>query len=198
MPEVPSTNGFINGGLNTRPTFFGCNDTTTPVIIYVPNYPWSSYANVSTYTLEYAQDLSLEVINNGMRSLTLNGSVPTWPTCLACALSDRAFGYTMANRTTECQNCFDTWCWNGVDNTTTPNEYEPVSGQAPAFLTERGLINGTTATGTTTETGQAPAASSSSAAGMRWKGLGEGRERGWLGGLVGVVPAVVGAGMILI
>lgn len=48
MPEVPSTNGFINGGLNTRPTFFGCNDTTTPLIVYVPNYPWSFNGNVST------------------------------------------------------------------------------------------------------------------------------------------------------
>lgn len=48
MPVVPSVNGFVNGGLNTRPTFFGCNETTGPIIVYVPNYPWSYYSNTST------------------------------------------------------------------------------------------------------------------------------------------------------
>lgn len=48
MPPVPSVNGFINGGLNTRPVFFGCNTTDTPIVIYVPNYPWSYASNVST------------------------------------------------------------------------------------------------------------------------------------------------------
>jgi lysophospholipase len=56
MPEVPSVNGFVNGGLNQRPVFFGCNATATPatgnrtapILIYVPNYPWSYYGNVST------------------------------------------------------------------------------------------------------------------------------------------------------
>lgn len=56
MPEVPSVNGFVNGGLNQRPVFFGCNATATPatgnrtapIIVYIPNYPWSYYGNVST------------------------------------------------------------------------------------------------------------------------------------------------------
>jgi lysophospholipase len=51
MPVVPSTNGFINGGLNTRPVFFGCNDTDKPIIVYIPSYPWSYAANVSTVSL---------------------------------------------------------------------------------------------------------------------------------------------------
>ena len=55
MPEVPSENGFINGGLNTRPTFFGCNDTTTPLIVYVPNYPWSYDGNTSTVSFSLAR-----------------------------------------------------------------------------------------------------------------------------------------------
>ncbi len=29
------------------PTFLGCNDTTTRLIVYVPNYPWSYYGNTS-------------------------------------------------------------------------------------------------------------------------------------------------------
>ncbi|WVW80592.1 phospholipase B [Kwoniella bestiolae CBS 10118] len=142
MPEVPSENGFINGGYNTRPTFFGCNDTTTPLIVYVPSYPWSAAANTSTYQLEYSDEQAREVLYNGLRSLTLNGTVETWPRCLACALTDRSFEYTSSNRTAECQSCFDTWCWAGDDNTTQPNTYEPQIASVPPWLTARGLSSG--------------------------------------------------------
>jgi lysophospholipase len=172
MPRVPSANGFINGGFNTRPTFFGCDaNGTTPIIVYVPNYPWSYYGNTSTFQLEYENATATQVVLNGMRSFTLNGTVATWPTCLACALTDRAFGYTSANRSAECQQCFNTWCWDGTDNTTTPNGYEPVVGFAPTWLIEKNLTTATaTAPGVTTSS----AATSSRSAGERvtWNGSG--------------------------
>lgn len=102
-----------------------------------------------------------------MRSLTLNGSVPTWPKCLACALSDRSFSYTSSNRSSECQACFNTWCWNYQDNTTRPNEYEPVIGSVPSFLTANNLIkSGSTSapSSSSSASGQNAAAVSSSAA----------------------------------
>ena len=148
MSAVPSTNGFINGGWNSRPTFFGCNDTSNPLIVYVPNYPWSAYANSSTFQLDYSNLTAQENMLSAMRSLTLNGSVPTWPQCLACALTDRAFEYTSSNRSSECQACFNTWCWDGTDNTTTPNPYEPVVGTVPSWLTSKNLVkSGSTAAG---------------------------------------------------
>lgn len=50
MPKIPSANGFVNGGLNQRPTVFGCDaqNGSTPLIVYIPNYPWSYYGNTST------------------------------------------------------------------------------------------------------------------------------------------------------
>jgi len=156
MPSVPSVNGFINGGLNTRPVFFGCNDTDTPIIVYVPNYPWSYASNVSTYQLAYTNDEAHGVVNSGMRSLTLNGTVDNWPKCLACALSDRSFSYTTENRTSECQECFATWCWNGVDDDSDPSgTYEPAVGSVPQFLTTNNLA---------TSASDAPVGSSSAAA----------------------------------
>ncbi|TYJ57307.1 hypothetical protein B9479_002040 [Cryptococcus floricola] len=140
MPEVPSVNGFVNGGFNSRPTFFGCNDTDTPILVFVPSYPWTSASNTSTFQLEYSTDEALEVMLSGMRSLTLNGTVESWPTCLACALSDRAFEYTSANRSSTCQSCFDTWCWDGTDNTTEPATYTPGIGDVPPWLVEQGLV----------------------------------------------------------
>lgn len=140
MPPVPSINGFVNGGLNTRPVFFGCNETDTPVIIYVPNYPWSYYANSSTYKMAYDNDTAHAQMESSMRSLTLNGTVESWPKCLACAFTDRAFGYTSENRSSECAECFSTWCWDGTDNDTTPSgNYTPLAGVTPTFLVENNL-----------------------------------------------------------
>lgn len=92
--------------------------------------------------LSYDNATATSVMLNGMRSLTLNGSVSTWPTCLACALSDRSLNYTSSNRSSVCQSCFDKWCWNGVDNQTTPIEYEPVIWVAPSFLKLTTATNG--------------------------------------------------------
>jgi lysophospholipase len=78
-----------------------------------------------------------------MRSLTLNNSVSNWPTCLACAFTDRAFDYTSSNRSAECQECFNTWCWNGEDDQSQPSgEYEPVMGTKPSFLVSSNLTSG--------------------------------------------------------
>jgi lysophospholipase len=37
MPVIPSVETFIAEGLNTRPTFFGCNDQTKLTIVCIPN-----------------------------------------------------------------------------------------------------------------------------------------------------------------
>lgn len=137
MPQVPSTNGFINGGYNTRPTFFGCNETNgTVLIVYIPNAPWSTYSNTSTFQLAYPTDQAVSIVDNGRRTLDLNGTVSNWPTCLTCALMDRAATVNGTARSSVCQSCFNTWCWKGDDNTTTPAPYIPVVGVAPAFLNQ--------------------------------------------------------------
>jgi lysophospholipase len=134
MPEVPSPNGFVNGGLNTRPTFFGCNDTTTPVIVYVPTYPWSYPGNISTLQSKYTSDEALGLLYNGRRSLDLNGTISDWPTCLTCALVDNAVTENQGTRSSTCQGCFDRFCWNGVEDQAPAKDYQPVVGQLPAFI----------------------------------------------------------------
>lgn len=74
MPEVPQANGFVDDGLNTRPTFFGCNDTTTPVIIYIPNNPYSYASHTSTYTSSYSMDQANGLLENGRLTVDLNGA----------------------------------------------------------------------------------------------------------------------------
>lgn len=140
MPEVPTTNGFVNEGLNTRPTFFGCEDPSKTTIIYVPNYPWSYGSNSSTFELAYDKNQLLPQIESSMRALTLNGTVKDFPKCLACALTDKAFNYDKNNRSQECQQCFDTWCWNGQANNDPPQQqYSAFPHATPQWILNTNL-----------------------------------------------------------
>jgi lysophospholipase len=86
MPRVPYPDAFVSSGLNTRPVFFGCEDKEVPTVIYIPNYSWSTASNTDTFKLEYSLEDTLAMIENGRRSLDLNGTVPDWGRCLTCAM----------------------------------------------------------------------------------------------------------------
>ena len=52
-------------------------------VAYIPAYPWSSFANTSTFKLQYSKDESRAGLDNGMHSTTLNSTVRSAlpPTC---------------------------------------------------------------------------------------------------------------------
>lgn len=135
-------------------------------------------------------DVAQGVVLNGMRSMTLNGSVSSWPQCLSCALSDRAFGYTSENRSSECAQCFETWCWNGQDNSAAPSgEYEPTVGSVPSFLTQQNLTTAENTTATNAiEPSQSPGAAFKTSS----------AQSGVLGGLLAGVGAMVIGGLLII
>ena len=131
FPRVPSdTNTFVNQGLNNRTTFFGCNQTGVPLIVYIPNHPYTAYTNFSTFKLSY-EDIEINsFLNNAMQEATGNGT--NLPTCLACALTSRALQRAGIAQSDQCEACFTQYCWNGVSNSTAPNEYEPSIPGSPA------------------------------------------------------------------
>ncbi|KAF9517695.1 hypothetical protein BS47DRAFT_1359473 [Hydnum rufescens UP504] len=132
FPTVPSdTNTFVNRGLNNRTTFFGCNQTGVPLVIYVPNHPYTAYTNFSTFQLSY-EDIEINAfLNNAMREAAGNGT--TLPTCLACALTSRALQRAGTAQSDQCKACFAQYCWDGVSNSTAPNgEFEPSIPDVPA------------------------------------------------------------------
>ncbi|KAM6513361.1 Lysophospholipase 1 [Fusarium falciforme] len=68
FPKVPDQNTFINLGLNKRPTFFGCDTDTNsslgPLIVYLPNAPYTYQSNFTTFDLEYSHTERNEIIRN--------------------------------------------------------------------------------------------------------------------------------------
>ncbi|KAK9445441.1 lysophospholipase Plb1 [Metarhizium brunneum] len=128
FPVVPDVNTFVNLGLNSRPTFFGCgNASAGPLIVYVPNTPYTFFSNVSTFDLSYNDSDRNQIIENGYNVATAgNGSVDgSWATCVGCAVLARSLERTGTAMPAACADCFSKHCWNGTTNSTTPSTFEP-------------------------------------------------------------------------
>ncbi|PYI22298.1 hypothetical protein BO86DRAFT_68604 [Aspergillus japonicus CBS 114.51] len=143
FPAVPDQNTFVNLGLNTRPTFFGCNSSNltgpAPLIVYLPNYPYVSYSNVSTFKPEYEESQRDQIIQNGYDVATMgNNSRDTdWSTCVGCAILSRSLERTNTSVPDICNRCFDKYCWNGTTDSSTPSEYKP----AVVFSSEGAIVS---------------------------------------------------------
>ena len=131
FPSVPDQNSFVNLGLNTRPTFFGCDSSNmtgpSPLIVYIPNFPYSYLSNVSTFDLQYNTTERNSIIQNGYNAVTMaNGTTDMeWPACVGCAILSRSLEKTGTDIPRVCQQCFTRYCWNGTINSTQPLPYSP-------------------------------------------------------------------------
>lgn len=131
FPAVPDINTFVNLGLNTRPTFFGCDSSNTtnitPLVVYIPNAPYVYNSNVSTFDLSYNRSQRNAIVQNGYAVATMgNGtSDAQWPICVGCAVLSRSLERTNTTVPAVCQGCFERYCWNGTVDSTQPAPYEP-------------------------------------------------------------------------
>ncbi|KAE8349599.1 lysophospholipase catalytic domain-containing protein [Aspergillus coremiiformis] len=131
FPAVPDVNTFLNLGLNKRPTFFGCNSSNTssptPLVVYLPNAPYTASSNTSTFQLSYQNQQRDDIILNGYNVVTRgNASVDIdWPSCVGCAILQRSTERTKTQLPEICTTCFRNYCWDGTTNTTQPGPYEP-------------------------------------------------------------------------
>lgn len=137
FPAVPDVNTFISQGLNNRPTFFGCvgsnitsdSSKVPPLIVYIPNAPFTFNSNVSTTTLEYTHTERDLMIENGYNIATRgNGtSDAVWAACVGCAIVHREQERKGVAQTAQCKKCFADYCWDGTRATTSAPDYEPVA-----------------------------------------------------------------------
>ncbi|RDW74258.1 lysophospholipase family protein [Aspergillus mulundensis] len=131
FPAIPDTNTFLNLGLNKRPTFFGCNSwnltAPAPLIVYLPNAPYTYMSNKSTYDLSYSNADRDAMIENGYNVVTKGNSTEdeTWPACVGCAILARSAERTGTDLPDLCGRCFQRYCWNGTLDSSEVKDYEP-------------------------------------------------------------------------
>lgn len=120
----------VTQNLTKQPTFFGCNQNdSTPLVLYLPNAPWSSFSNYSYTLTEFTENQLNVTLENAFNVATYgNGAVdPEWPQCLACAAirgTARRARKTLPER---CRQCFQRHCWNGqtANRTITEADLDP-------------------------------------------------------------------------
>ncbi|KAF8534521.1 lysophospholipase [Trichophaea hybrida] len=137
FPHVPDTNTFVNLGLNLHPTFFGCNGSNItaghpgaavpPLLVYIPNSPWSYTSNTSTMDMAYSDAQRDSMILNGFNIATQGNGTFTgnWPGCIGCAIIHREQERKGVAPSEQCKQCFTTYCWNGTIKTGNPPEFKP-------------------------------------------------------------------------
>ncbi len=132
--SIPDVNTMVNLGLNTKPTFFGCNSSNitsgyvAPLIVYIPLSPYITHSNVSTFDPQaFNETLRNAIIENGYDVATMgNGTVNAeWPTCVGCAVISRSLERAGAQVPDVCAKCFRDFCWDGTLNSTQPANYNP-------------------------------------------------------------------------
>jgi lysophospholipase len=124
FPPVPSTPAsFVSSNLTTRPTFFGCDTSTSaPLVIYIANggpprnAAGPPLTNVSTDQLA-VEPADLQAMLDQTWAIATQGNSGSnmvdamWPACLACAVVDRARNRSGVAREGSCASCFDRYCW---------------------------------------------------------------------------------------
>ncbi|KAK0656585.1 lysophospholipase catalytic domain-containing protein [Cercophora newfieldiana] len=136
FPPVPDAHTFVNLGLNSQPTFFGCSpsnftllpgQTLPPLIVYVPNAPYTAMSNVSTFTSTYSDSQRNDIIRNGYDVATQgNGTFDSeWQMCVACAILSRSLHRAGTPAPSACESCFSRYCWNGTIDSEDKGPYLP-------------------------------------------------------------------------
>lgn len=108
MPFIPSVATFVAEGLNTRATFFGCDDPSKATIVYLPNTNLTFASNVDTLKLEFSESDTEGMIDNGLQVATQGGKAD-WGICLGCALMMKT-GQALPSA---CQACYEEYCYYG-------------------------------------------------------------------------------------
>ncbi|CAJ2503449.1 Uu.00g108430.m01.CDS01 [Anthostomella pinea] len=112
MPTIPPVDTFVSQGLNKRATFFGCNETDTVFIVYLPNVNYTYDSNKPTSKVQYAVAETDAMILNGNAIATQNGTAG-WPFCLGCAIKHK----DGSGLPEGCDACFEEYCYFQSDTT---------------------------------------------------------------------------------
>ncbi|CAG8227442.1 unnamed protein product [Penicillium salamii] len=149
FPSIPDRNTFVNLGLNNKPTFFGCDtsnltgtQSNSPLVVYIPNSPYVTHSNLSTFTMSYNSTERDTMILNGHNVATMgNGSRDSeCSTCVGCAVLSRSLERTNTSIPVSCNKCFERYCWNGTRDSRTPANYDPALVLAEVDVTSKASI----------------------------------------------------------
>ncbi|EGG02357.1 uncharacterized protein MELLADRAFT_110259 [Melampsora larici-populina 98AG31] len=126
FPNVPSSEEEFEK-LRSHPTFFGCDETDSPLIVWIANSaPLDGslgITNTSIDQIKYSNTqaeaflgAASEIAYRGFPTeedvQNQNFRDPLWSACLACAVVDRSRERQNIPREGLCSRCFERYCWS--------------------------------------------------------------------------------------
>ncbi|KAH9814771.1 lysophospholipase catalytic domain-containing protein [Melampsora americana] len=126
FPQVPSTEEEYEI-LRSHPTFFGCDETDSPLIVWIANSaPLDGSTGITNTSLDQTQysTTQAEAFLGAASEIAYRGFPrsedvekgefrdPLWSVCLACAVVDRSRARQNISRDGLCRPCFERYCWS--------------------------------------------------------------------------------------
>lgn len=107
MPYIPSVATIAAQNLTSRPTFFGCGNSSVATIVWIPNGPYTKAGGgTATDKMTYTAAETTNMIANGAAAMSQNGS-DAWAKCLGCAIMQKS----ASNLPSSCNACFSKYCF---------------------------------------------------------------------------------------
>lgn len=105
FPLLPATDeDFVSQGYANKTTFFGCFQTTIPMIVYIPNHKVLSNSNISSTQTQASVQDQTALFDNGRSQVDGNLNA-----CIACAWAHRVIS---TDKSAGCQQCISVYCYN--------------------------------------------------------------------------------------
>lgn len=109
LPTIPTSAEFKKWGLNTQPTFFGCDsDADQALVIYIPNRSHIPGTNVGTWEIQFDSMTVTKMVQNGNLVATMKGDTQ-FPICVGCAVLSKSKGKVKLPEA--CKACWDRFCF---------------------------------------------------------------------------------------
>jgi lysophospholipase len=76
MSFIPTPDVFVSKNLTFDPVFFGCNDSTTATVVWIPNAPLTAAGGpIETAQMQINETQTERIIANGFAVMSQNDSV---------------------------------------------------------------------------------------------------------------------------
>ncbi|KAG8863876.1 hypothetical protein FRB97_005185, partial [Tulasnella sp. 331] len=86
FPTIPPVVTMLNLNHTSRPVFYGCNEPEVPLILFLADFPYTAYTNISSFESPITNDQLEQLTSNALSLVTqVNNTLRhDWSTCIAC------------------------------------------------------------------------------------------------------------------
>ncbi|KAJ7181271.1 FabD/lysophospholipase-like protein, partial [Mycena filopes] len=109
FPKIPDVNTFLINNYTLAPVFFGCNEPSVPLVLFVADAPYSAYSNATTVV----GSAQIQLLLQNTLDIVSQGGNATWAQCIACGSILRSLERLAQPIPAQCELCFARHCWQG-------------------------------------------------------------------------------------